>query len=47
MMELKVLIATMFHKFDFELVHPDKELQTAEGFLRKPVTLPTLVKMRS
>jgi len=37
-MELQLIIATIFHRFDFTLMDPDQLLTTAEGFLRKPVS---------
>lgn len=46
LIELQVLIATMFKHFDFQLVHPDAPLDTIEGFLRKPTTLPTYISAR-
>lgn len=46
MMELQLVIATLFRKFDFELVDPQAPLETVEGFLRKPTTLPTYVALR-
>lgn len=47
LIELQLLIATMFKHFNFELVYPEAPLQTFEGFLRKPVTLPIKVSARS
>ncbi|CAO1615093.1 unnamed protein product [Sympodiomycopsis kandeliae] len=46
LIELQVLIATMFKNFDFKLVHPNAPLDTLEGFLRKPTTLPTYISAR-
>ncbi|KZT59289.1 cytochrome P450 [Calocera cornea HHB12733] len=37
-MELLLIIATIFHRFDFVLMDPKHDLETREGFLRKPVT---------
>lgn len=47
MMELRMLIATVFLKFDVELLHPERELHTIEGFLRKPTTLPVRLACRA
>lgn len=47
MLELQLLIATLFKHFNFELVEPDAPLDTIEGFLRKPTALPTRVLQRA
>jgi len=36
-MELLIIIATIFHRYEFVLEQPDKKFETREGFLRKPV----------
>ncbi|CUA74703.1 Benzoate 4-monooxygenase [Rhizoctonia solani] len=36
-MELLIIIASIFHRYRFELSHPDQKLYTREGFLRKPL----------
>lgn len=36
-MELLIIIATVFHRYEFELSTPDQQLPTREGFLRKPL----------
>lgn len=45
-LEQQLLVAAMFKKMDFELVDPKAPLETIEGFLRKPVTLPMRVRKR-
>lgn len=47
MMELSILIAAIFRRYEFQLAEPDKPLPTFEGFLRKPVTLIAGLKRRS
>jgi len=37
-MELLLIIATIFHRFEFVLMDPNQPLETREGFLRKPVS---------
>ncbi|KAF8594779.1 cytochrome P450 monooxygenase pc-bph [Ceratobasidium sp. AG-I] len=36
-MELLIIIATVFHRYEFELATPEQQLLTREGFLRKPL----------
>ena len=46
MMELSILIAAIFRRYDIVLAEPEKELETFEGFLRKPVQLDVGLKRR-
>ena len=46
MMELSILIAAIFRRYDIVLAEPEKELDTFEGFLRKPVQLDVGLKRR-
>lgn len=46
MMELSILIAAIFRRYDIVLAEPDKPLDTFEGFLRKPVKLEVGLKRR-
>ncbi|SPO20574.1 probable Benzoate 4-monooxygenase cytochrome P450 [Ustilago trichophora] len=46
MMELSILIAAIFKRYDIVLAEPDKPLDTFEGFLRKPVQLDVGLKRR-
>ncbi|KAN0066397.1 hypothetical protein ACQY0O_000491 [Thecaphora frezii] len=46
MMELSLLIAAIFKRYDIVLAEPDKELPTFEGFLRKPTILIAGLKRR-
>ena len=43
-MELALIVATVFRRYDFELLQQD--LETREGFLRKPVALKVGVRRR-
>jgi benzoate 4-monooxygenase len=44
-MELALIVATVFHNYDFELYQ--KTLETREGFLRKPLECWVGMKRRS
>ncbi|KAK0553836.1 hypothetical protein OC846_002367 [Tilletia horrida] len=44
--ELLVFIAAVVRRYDMELKYPDRELPTAEGFLRKPTTLEAGIRRR-
>lgn len=44
-MELTLIVATVMHRFAFEL-RQEGELQTREGFLRKPVSCRVGVRKR-
>lgn len=44
--EQQLLISTLVKRFDFKLKDPKAPLETVEGFLRKPVTLPAFVRTR-
>ncbi|PWN47165.1 cytochrome P450 [Violaceomyces palustris] len=46
MMELTILIAAIFKRYDIVLKEPEAELETFEGFLRKPVRLEAGLKRR-
>ncbi|SJX60031.1 probable Benzoate 4-monooxygenase cytochrome P450 [Sporisorium reilianum f. sp. reilianum] len=46
MMELSILIAAIFRRYDIVLAEPEKPLETFEGFLRKPVQLDIGLKRR-
>lgn len=47
MMELQIFLATLVYRYDFKLVDPEpKELQVAEGFLRKPLGCMMGIKRR-
>lgn len=35
MMELLIVVSTLFYRYEFRLEDPSKELESAEGFLRK------------
>jgi len=45
-MELKCIVAAVFRNFEFELGY-DGELETREGFLRKPVGVRVGIKQRN
>ncbi|CAE6467627.1 unnamed protein product [Rhizoctonia solani] len=45
-MELLIIIASVFHRYEFELSQPNQQLQTREGFLRKPLECVLGVKRR-
>ncbi|TKY90036.1 hypothetical protein EX895_000034 [Sporisorium graminicola] len=47
MMELSILIAAIFRRYDIVLAEPEKPLETFEGFLRKPVQLDVGLKRRN
>ncbi|KEP46110.1 putative cytochrome P450 family benzoate 4-monooxygenase [Rhizoctonia solani 123E] len=36
-MEVLIIIASVFHRYNFQLSEPDQKLYTREGFLRKPL----------
>ncbi|KAI0698054.1 cytochrome P450 monooxygenase pc-bph [Cerioporus squamosus] len=46
-LELLVIVASIFRRYDFVLEDPDKELDTREGFLRKPVECKVGMRRRS
>ncbi|PWN22638.1 cytochrome P450 [Microstroma glucosiphilum] len=46
LLELQLLLSTLFRRYDFELARPGQEMNTIEGFLRKPVALPVKIKRR-
>ncbi|CAO1636368.1 unnamed protein product [Parajaminaea phylloscopi] len=46
LLEQQVLVAALYKHFDFELVHPEADLETIEGFLRKPTVLFSWVSPR-
>ncbi|KAF8678296.1 Cytochrome P450 monooxygenase [Rhizoctonia solani] len=45
-MELLIIIASVFHRYEFELSQPNQKLYTREGFLRKPLECVLGVKRR-
>ncbi|CAE6533055.1 unnamed protein product [Rhizoctonia solani] len=45
-MELLIMIASVFHRYEFELSQPGQQLHTREGFLRKPLECVLGVKRR-
>ncbi|CAE6453718.1 unnamed protein product [Rhizoctonia solani] len=45
-MELLIIIASVFHRYEFELSQPGQKLHTREGFLRKPLECVLGVKRR-
>lgn len=45
-MELKCIVAAVFRNFEFERAG-EGELETREGFLRKPVSVKVGTKMRN
>ncbi|PWZ03049.1 cytochrome P450 [Testicularia cyperi] len=47
MMELSILIAAIFKRYDIVLAEPEAPLDTFEGFLRKPTALTVGIKRRS
>lgn len=44
-MELTLIVATVMHRFTFEL-RQEGELQTREGFLRKPLSCRVSMRKR-
>ncbi|EJU01598.1 cytochrome P450 monooxygenase pc-bph [Dacryopinax primogenitus] len=46
-MELLLIVATIFHRYEFALLSQDQPLETREGFLRKPVSCYVGMKRRS
>lgn len=47
LMELSILIASIFRRYDIELAEPNAPLDTFEGFLRKPTGLTIGLKRRT
>ncbi len=47
LMELNVVLASLVRRYDFELKDPKAQLETVEGFLRKPVELQAGFKRRA
>ncbi|KAF7319086.1 Cytochrome P450 monooxygenase [Mycena chlorophos] len=45
-LELQLIIASILRRFHFVLEHPEEELQTREGFLRKPLRCHVGIKRR-
>ncbi|KDN51978.1 putative benzoate 4-monooxygenase cytochrome P450 [Tilletiaria anomala UBC 951] len=45
--ELAIIVASLVRRYDFELRDPGMHFDTAEGFLRKPLTLPAGIKRRT
>ncbi|KAI0266458.1 cytochrome P450 monooxygenase [Gloeopeniophorella convolvens] len=46
-LELLIIISTVFRRYDVVLKHPEEELETREGFLRKPLMCYVGLKRRS
>jgi len=46
-LQLLIVISSVFRRFDIVLEYPDKPLETSEGFLRKPLSCPVGLKIRS
>jgi benzoate 4-monooxygenase len=46
-MELLLIIASVMRRYEFVLQHPDRSLDTREGFLRKPLECFVGIKRRN
>jgi len=47
-MELNIVVGALFKRYDFELQEgTETKMDTVEGFLRKPTSLPTGMRRRS
>ncbi|EPS94357.1 hypothetical protein FOMPIDRAFT_1134482 [Fomitopsis schrenkii] len=47
MMELFIIVASVFRRYHFVLENPNQELNTKEGFLRKPVACRVGIQLRA
>jgi len=46
-LELLIIISSIFHRFEIVLEHPDEPFETREGFLRKPLRCPVGMRRRA
>ncbi|KAJ7216047.1 cytochrome P450 [Mycena pura] len=46
LLEIVIIVATLFRRYNFVLAEPDKPIETREGFLRKPVHCNVGIKRR-